>query len=454
MTSHEIRNPLSAITQCADGITGSLNDLMSRDGSLEAATEILKSNIDAAKIILLCAAHQKRIIDDVLILSKLDSMMLSITPVIVQPAETVESALKMFEAEFATHNFDVQTIREPNYHTYQINWVYLDPSRLTQILSNLVTNAIKFTKSRPKRQITVHIGASLTKPPTVQRVRWVPTNRPKADLTERPEWGTGQPVFIHFAISDTGKGLAENEIAHLFNRFQQAKPKTHVKYGGSGLGLFISRELTEMMGGEIGLCSTPSEGSTFAFYIKARRAETPEIHKMSTGFQKGGKSSPGLHVTRPVIGQKRPLSAQGSRSDITATPSRYPSPNFTIPAETNASLCILLVEDNVVNSKVLSNQLRKAGHHVLVANHGVEALDVIQKTRTWKDCQDEDALEIDVILMDVEMPVMDGLTCTRRIRQLEEEGSLMKHFDIIAVTANARKEQIDSTLAAGMVSST
>lgn len=114
---------------------------------------------------------------------------------------------------------------------------------------------------------------------------------------------------------------------------------------------------------------------------------------------------------------------------------------------------ILLVEDNLINQKVLSKQLRNTGCTVYVANHGVEALDFLSTTTLWKDGSlDQNRNELSVILMDLEMPIMDGLTCTRKIRDLEREGKLKHHVPIIAVTANARSEQMDIALEAGMVS--
>ena len=110
---------------------------------------------------------------------------------------------------------------------------------------------------------------------------------------------------------------------------------------------------------------------------------------------------------------------------------------------------ILLVEDNLVNQRVLDKQLTKAGHSVTLANHGREALEHLKGTKVWKG--NEDAKDLDVVLMDLEMPVMDGLTATRHIRELEANGDVRCHVPIIAVTANARKEQIETCLQAGMV---
>ena len=111
---------------------------------------------------------------------------------------------------------------------------------------------------------------------------------------------------------------------------------------------------------------------------------------------------------------------------------------------------VLLVEDNLVNQRVLGKQLQKAGHNVIVANHGQEALQHLQESNFWKD--NADGKPLHVILMDLEMPVMDGLTASRTIREFEVTGVITRHVPIIAVTANARKEQIDTCLQAGMVS--
>lgn len=111
---------------------------------------------------------------------------------------------------------------------------------------------------------------------------------------------------------------------------------------------------------------------------------------------------------------------------------------------------ILLVEDNLVNQKVLSKQLRKAGCTVHVANHGEEALARLKESRLWNG--NTAGTEVEIVLMDLEMPVMDGLTCARHIRELQKEGTLVRHVPLIAVTANAREEQIEISMAAGMVS--
>jgi len=424
MTSHEMRNPLSAIMLSADGIANSIIEFRSpRDDPTAAYRELLESNLDAAQTIVLCAQHQKRIIDDVLTLSKLNSALLQVTPVSVQVEDTVRRTLKMFESELLADKIDIAFSVEPSYHTASIDFVFCDPVRLTQIFINLLTNAIKFTRSEPTREISVSLGASVNKPPKdhVPHIRWFPSKDSSAvqDLTLRRDWGTGQQVYLYFTVKDTGRGLSEQEKERLFRRFSQASPKTHVQYGGSGLGLFISRELTELQGGEIGVNSQEGAGSTFAFYIKARRSV-----------------------------------------DAPANPSNNSTPNH-VPADTCHSsprdskirrkYHILLVEDNLINQKVLSKQLRSAGCIVHVANHGGEAIDFLAKTALWHDCKRSGiGINVSLILMDLEMPIMDGLACTRRIRDLENEGKIDGHVPIIAVTANTRLEQLDTAITAGM----
>jgi CheY-like chemotaxis protein len=123
-----------------------------------------------------------------------------------------------------------------------------------------------------------------------------------------------------------------------------------------------------------------------------------------------------------------------------------------VSSNEESPLNILIVEDNLVNQKVLAKQLQKIGCVVYLANHGGEAIDWLQSSKFWNG-NESTGIELDVILMDVEMPIMDGLTSTRRIRELQRTRSIVKHVPVIAVTANAREEQIVTTREAGVVSS-
>ena len=437
ITSHEMRNPLSAILQCADEITTSMTNFHGSNIAQGEIGELVQNAIDASGIIALCAQHQKRIVDDILTLSKLDSALLLVTPCDVLPKTVVQRALKMFDGEVHTADIKLNFEVDASLEKLGIDWVKLDPSRLLQVLINLTTNAIKFTTTQEKRIINVTLAASLERPSKdATIVSYFPPRSKKKDLTKSPDWGTGEKVYLHFAVQDTGRGLTDDEKKLLFLRFSQASPRTHVQYGGSGLGLFISRELVELQGGEIGVASTAGEGSTFAFYITARRSTAPKDEVDQFPGAGTRKSSTGRHPMPTSL-----------RVDAPSQTSQTSSSQKLVPKDT---FKILIVEDNLVNQRVLSKQLRNMGCIVHVANHGGECLDRLRESTFWKG-NARDGLEISVILMDQEMPVMDGLTCTREIRRLEEKGEVISHVPIIAVTANARSEQIDTAMVVGMV---
>jgi len=440
MVSHEVRNPLSAILISAEEIRDSLEKIAP---TRTLSREVLASNLDAAGVIVQCALHQKRIIDDILIMSKLDSNLLMITPVAVQPTKIVQDALNMLASEARSACIEMKLDIEDSYRDLGVDWVLLDPSRLTQVLINLVTNAIKFTASRPKRQITVTVTASMEKPnKESEEIRFVSSKiKNPQDVISGSAWGTGEPVFILIAVQDTGRGLKPEEMEPLFQRFSQASPRTHVQYGGSGLGLFISRTLVEMQGGEIGVASESGVGSTFAFYVLARRTTKPEM-PLST------MSSP-----RPtgILSTNRPIPDNHSNSTSPPNDLLTPPAQDAPKAQRTPQVHVLIVEDNIINQTVLKKQLLAQKWVVHVANHGVEALDFLRTSRFWKGCETSGE-ELSVVLMDQEMPIMDGLTCVKLIRNMEKSGELVAHVPIIAVTANARSEQVRVLEEAGMVS--
>jgi hypothetical protein len=169
----------------------------------------------------------------------------------------------------------------------------------------LTTNAIKFTTTEETRTIKVILSASRYRPSASAKpcVSYFPMRAKRMDQTLGPDWGEGEEIFLEFAVRDTGRGLSPEELKVLFQRFQQASPRTHVQYGGSGLGLFISRELTELQGGEIGVSSESGKGSTFAFYVKCRRSHEPsEAVEGATGVtlaRKPSNSKAKERVTEP-----------------------------------------------------------------------------------------------------------------------------------------------------------
>lgn len=245
--------------------------------------------------------------------------------------------------------------------------------------------------------------------------------------------------------------MSPEETGNLFRLFQQASPKTYTKYGGSGLGLFISRQLVEMQGGAIGVASEAGTGSVFQFFVRTKSVEVQGGHEavMGVDFQLLAREDALREACGDgVIGVTRDWNGNGNVSGI----------GGGVEVLVRKKLHILVVEDNLVNQKVVAKQLRKEGHIVSVANHGGEALEFIRRSTFWhgegpEDLSISDREPLDVVLLDLEMPVMDGITCVKRIRQLEHEGRIVDHVPIIAVTANAREDQIARSLGAGMVSS-
>jgi CheY-like chemotaxis protein len=187
-----------------------------------------------------------------------------------------------------------------------------------------------------------------------------------------------------------------------------------------------------MHGGAIGFASKAGVGSTFSFYVKSRKSRIPPQNRR--------KDEVALNVS--VRAQETALSGR-SRNDKDEFSSIVPGKD--VPTK---DLYILIVEDNLVNQRVLAKQLRNTGMQVAVANHGGEALEYL---RTTNYCvADGSGKPLSLILMDWEMPVMDGLTCVRNIRALQEEGVVQPHVPVIAVTANVRSEQVEVALKAGM----
>ncbi|KAK3694250.1 putative histidine kinase group protein [Podospora appendiculata] len=489
MTSHEMRNPLSAIIHCADAITATLTrvqelvgvgseslkypkqDTEMRDvdygtaylyaagrgdtGSLQCEVrKLVESSIDSAETIVGCAQHQKRIVDDILTMSKLDSKLLAITPITVDPLQMVKEALKMFEVEARRVDINLSMVVDKSYRELGIKYLDFDPSRLKQVLINLLTNALKFTKTGPTRNVSVAISASRTRASeATSSVQFIPRSEEFDDEDyEQPALrGRGDPVFLMFEVKDTGQGLTLDEKKSLFQRFVQASSRTHVKYGGSGLGLFISRRLAELQNGAIGVASQPGVGSTFAFYIETY---VPSESSIREAEEHAAVTRAAVIDTERASSAHRKGTQSGASGDLSTAPRSDASPKIS---------GILVVEDNLINQQITRRGLMNMGFTVDVANHGLECLEKLRKTDRF--VQGAPSLggmngsatpaavvkfPLSVILMDIEMPVQDGLTCTRNIRELERTGMITGgRIPIIAVSANARMEQIIEAKEAG-----
>ncbi|KAJ4337071.1 hypothetical protein N0V87_004924 [Didymella glomerata] len=525
-TSHEMRNPLSAIMQCADGILSSYSFSDGNPPSPTTYFHLLDQTLDSAQTIAQCAQHMRHIVDDILTISKLDSGLLVITPVDAQPESVVRHAVKMFESEAKAAGVNLSCIVDQSYRDLGVDWVSLDPTRVLQVLINLLTNAIKFTRLETKtRNITITLAASAAEPvSTPDGVQFIDTKLVGENHHLEQDWKQGSTSFIQFSVSDTGRGLTQEQTTSLFQRFSQASPRTHVHYGGSGLGLFISRRLTELQGGSIGLASEYKKGSTFSFYIKARRVKPtmlrkgslPDVfpedirhrsQKPSLNFpcdpppvipetaRENSQSWRHEHISPdpspppaiveppPAASVPRPVTAPATSAPSTSALGLPPPLDFAELKRTKSipeTLHVLVVEDNLVNQKVLAKQLRNLGCIVSVANHGRESLDFLPKTTRWNHGAyearsasrrpsiqvDADAasllnmpsnndgmdapIELSLILMDWEMPIMNGLTAVAKIRELESEGLLVGRVPVIGVTANVRQQQIETAMQAGM----
>lgn len=427
MVSHEMRNPLSAIIQCAEEASQIIEPHVF-ENSTPMTVDEATIGLDAVNTILYCGHHQKQIIDDVLTISKLDSNLLTLAPTETRPLSIARQALQIYTPEIRASKIEVSMniSQEPLYQS-----VMIDSGRVLQILINLVGNAVKFMKGRARKVLGINISVSTERPGT-DEVGYVASTQRRSGLAN-PAPGQ-QTVFVYYSIVDTGPGLTKHEIETLFGRFKQASPRTYAQYGGSGLGLFISRELAELHGGGIGLKSAPGIGSTFAFYVQGYLP-----------LEATGPSSPKISPSVSPRIQPATLDAASQSRDTTINSSDH----LTTPND-NPSLTVLIVEDNVINQNVLNRQLKRAGFKTATADHGQEALAWLCESNMRKDRSDtsSDLPPVSVVLCDLEMPVMDGMTCVRRVREMEGQG-LLVHVPMVAVTGNARYEQVQAAKDAG-----
>jgi len=216
---------------------------------------------------------------------------------------------------------------------------------------------------------------------------------------------TNGRACLQFSIRDTGIGIALDHQGGLFQEFQQAQTSGSRLYGGTGLGLAVSRSIVTLMGGTITLKSMPGEGTTITF--DAQFDLSPELH--------------------PESQPAPPIPSVGDLQGVTVAAAGI--------SASSLSLRILLAEDNLVNQKVAMGMLARMGHRITLAKNGLEALE------QWRQN------DFDLILMDVQMPEMNGLQATTQIRREEAVGV---HVPIVAMTASAMSEDRDRCLAAGM----
>jgi len=272
-----------------------------------------------------------------------------------------------------------------------------DPVRLRQIIINLVGNAIKFTE-RGEVAVEVRVGDRVSGREG-GGMSW-----PRNDLSPSlPDSHSPSRLSLHFTVRDTGLGIPLEKQRAIFAPFMQADSSTTRKYGGTGLGLTISSRLAEMMGGRIWVESEVGKGSTFHFTAQ---------FSLPDGI------------------------AASSNPRQSATLQDVPTLVVDDNDEELSGLHILLAEDNAVNRKLAIRLLEKRGHTVVVAENGREVLAALEQH------------PFDVVLMDVQMPMMDGFEATTVIRNREKKNS--EHLPIIAMTAHAMKGDRERCLEAGM----
>ena len=364
--SHELRTPMTAIL----GFTEALLE----EGDL---TKAPASRLENLRTIKRSGRHLMRIIADILDLSKIEAGRIELENESTSPFELVDDIERIMEG-----------LARDKEIGFEISYVGLipaeidtDPTRLRQILMNLIGNAIKFTTEGGVRM-------------NVQLIE-----------------GDGETKLLRFAVSDTGPGINPEALARIFEAFTQADASTTRKFGGTGLGLTISRRLAQLLGGDVLAESIEGQGSTFTVTINVGTLEGVEMVD---------------HVRDPQVD-----SFQLDRDEEDST-----LEFLNRVRESGAGLRILLAEDGEDNRRLIELTLGKAGFNVAAVENGQLAKELALEAELNSE-------PFDVILMDMQMPVMDGYEATAALR----EGGYQR--PIIALTAHAMPGDREKCIEAG-----
>ncbi len=372
--SHEIRNPLSGIFGLVETLQEQIKQVEMLIKELHSVTTPLLADKFIASFLLIqesfidmisCAEYQKSILDDNLDIVRIAEKKLVLEKNPFELKKLLKQVISMLQAKVNPKEVSINLIASIESEC----WVKGDPSRLKQIIINLVGNAIKFTDTGSIQLVL-----------TLHEV-------------------TADQTVVKIDVIDTGIGLSIEAQGLLFERFSQTSSSVGAQYGGSGLGLYLALQIARAMGGDITVKSELKKGSTFSVILPFG---TLSLH------------------TIPEV-------------ETPATPVAYPSALI----KSFVKRTILVVDDNIINQKILVRILKSAGYQCCLANDGIEALSAYDKT------------SFDLILMDILMPNMDGLTATTEIRKKEREGGLPR-TPIFAITANALERDQEAGFAAGI----
>ncbi len=355
--SHEIRTPIGFITGLCYMIKG---------------TQLNTDQIDYIDKIEKSAGSLLAIVNDVLDFSKIEAGKLEIDLQSINLHEILASIIESFSTIAEEKGVALRLYVSPDIpHALQS-----DHLRLNQVLTNLVNNSIKFTS---QGEIVV-----------------------EANCLNKSE----KSVELEILVRDTGIGMTEEQQDRIFNAFSQADTFVAKQFGGTGLGLVISRDLLGLLGGSISVKSKPGKGTEFTINLRMDRTDVPAEQ------------------------EETELLATKISENADVLPTKVDN-NRVFPEAK-----VLLVEDNQINIMIAQSLLGKMEIVPDIAHNGKEALVMVKEK------------EYHLILMDIRMPIMDGYTATKEIRALNAEK--YKKIPIIAMTANAMKQDIDTALTTGM----
>lgn len=379
--SHELRTPLNSLLLLAQGLS------QNREGNLTP------KQVEFSQIIHGSGTDLLNLINEILDLSRIEAGRLDLQLGTVRVSDLADSVQASFRHVAEEKGLDLDVVVDEDVPGEIVN----DRKCIVQIVRNLVSNALKFTE---KGKVTV----------TFSHLSWADGHWEdgKGKIVHLRMTGDGSPktddLFLSVAVSDTGIGIASELQKNIFKAFQQADSGTSRKYGGTGIGLTISRKLAHLLGGEILLESEPGNGATFTLCLPVTE---PGGRKISAG----DKSTVSRHD------KKKQMILNLHETDVLFKDQK-----------------VLIVDDDMRTTFALSNILAAKGMHTLKADNGDRALRLLDQEP-----------DVDLVLMDIMMPVMDGYETMGRIRAQERFRSL----PIIVLTAKAMPEDRAKCITAG-----